>query len=385
VESVKEELSAIGFIESKKLDGIFPYMVVQARSNSRKWLIPLNNRLTTVSGFALFQPLLLSARIAKFTALVLSYLGATKFLARRRIFLSGECVLRNYVPATSELVYAFFTGTAGPHRKLAVQIMDQRGHIEGFAKVSVNPRVESLLRHEAAMLEVVGCLKLQNANTPSLLYAGPCNGATLLVTDTLKTLFTRSVTNFTKEHKIFLEEFELKTRQPPQAVGAFANVFEGRLSMLLPRLAEVWQRRIKKALSFLVNNGDALVPCCMNHGDFTPWNTFLAKGKLYVFDWEYAEICAPQSNDLIHFLLSQSQLRKKTPSEKLAYIRSVLYSSIELTKTTVDSAIIVYLIGQVLRQLERTPQQIATIIQWDGMADQAALLDLLTAAKVEYL
>ena len=52
-----------------------PYAIVGGRSNARYWLIPLTNGKVAASSFALFQPLLTSARLLKLAACVLSLLG----------------------------------------------------------------------------------------------------------------------------------------------------------------------------------------------------------------------------------------------------------------------------------------------------------------------
>lgn len=37
--------------------------------------------------------------------------------------------------------------------------------------------------------------------------------------------------------------------------------------------------------------------------DFTPWNMFVEKGQLFVFDWEYARMTYPARLDYFHFLM----------------------------------------------------------------------------------
>lgn len=354
------------------------YAIIKGRSNPRMWFVPLANSRVTMSGLALFQPLLFSAKLIKFASIVLSSIGLSRLWARNIVNLSTECSLAQFFPSIRNPVYAFFTGTEGPHRKMTVQIMDERGRIAGFAKLSTNPAVEELLHHEAAMLDAVSMLTLQSANIPSLLYIGPNNGATLLVTDTLKTPWSHSITRFTKYHQEFLQELADKTRQASLVVTQIAKELAERLAVLESKLNQEWRLRLHSALEQLTMLGDVDLPGCMSHGDFTPWNTFMAKGKLYVFDWEYAETLAPQPNDLIRFLLNQPRVRNGSPIKKLTYLRNEMRtSSMALAHRAADAAIIIYLLGQVLRQLERIPEETDIIVNWDGMSEQAALLDQL--------
>ena len=74
----------------------------------------------------------------------------------------------------------------------------------------------------------------------------------------------------------------------------------------------------------VAGNGRALGPPVLSHGHFTPWNTFFVDGRLYVFDWEYAERSNPAGYDLIHFLLSLPQMKSRPVAERLGQVRSVL-------------------------------------------------------------
>jgi tRNA A-37 threonylcarbamoyl transferase component Bud32 len=44
------------------------------------------------------------------------------------------------------------------------------------------------------------------------------------------------------------------------------------------------------------------VTFCACHGDFTPWNMFVERGELFVFDWEYASRSYPPGIDYYHFV-----------------------------------------------------------------------------------
>jgi len=54
-----------------------------------------------------------------------------------------------------------------------------------------------------------------------------------------------------------------------------------------------------------------MVPCGVAHGDFVPWNTRAADGRLYVFDWESASWEAPNSWDMFHFKTQVAALLNK--------------------------------------------------------------------------
>lgn len=380
-----EDMASLGLrVSAHPEAGALPYAVIGGRSNARWWLIPLQNRHVAASGLALFQPLLRSARFMKAAVVLLSMLGLSRLWARQKVYISGEPDLGRWFPGAAKLSYAYFTGTDSPHRKVAVQIMDFHGKLLGFAKLSRNPAVAALLQHEAAMLRRVQALSLKSAHTPEVLFIGQSGDATLLVTDTLKTGCTRSITSFTAAHRAFLHELSMATADAaPRKVAELASEFAARIGCVSSRLNESWRHRLEAATARLAAYGDLELATGLIHGDFTPWNTFMAQDKLYVFDWEYAERSAPQTNDLIHYVLNQPQLSTRPARKQLRKLRCVLETAgINHSIDTTDSAVIVYLLGQVLRQLERFPIEIEAISEWDGMLLQRSLLELVVNGKI---
>jgi thiamine kinase-like enzyme len=56
---------------------------------------------------------------------------------------------------------------------------------------------------------------------------------------------------------------------------------------------------------------DGYVEFSVYHGDFTPWNMFEEKGKLFVFDWEYYSLTYPPFLDIFHYIIQIALLEKK--------------------------------------------------------------------------
>ena len=361
--------------------GAKPYAVVGGRSNARWWLVPLDSGRITASGLALFQPLLTSARIMKSIAITLSRLGLSGLWVRQRVYLSGESALRCHFPSAEALTFAYFTGTDSPHRKAAVQIMDRNGTLKGFAKVTRNPNVRELLKHEAATLEQVQKLGLQSAYTPKVIFSGERNGSFILVTDTLKTRRASTKTEFSVAHNTFIHELAQKTTATePILVCDIAAHFQARLSLVRHNLDQAWQQRLEKAINSLQSQANIPLTTSLSHGDFTPWNTFFVDGKLYIFDWEYTEIKYPLSFDLIHFLLGEPCLKKRPVAKKIKHLVKKIktnFSSISEIQAMIH--ITVYLIAISLRYIERSETSKNFTTTWDSAKDYAELLEVAAA------
>ena len=206
------DLACLGIrIEAETSANAKPYAVISGRSNARWWLVPMESWELTTIGLALFQPTLTSARCLKWVASALAMLGLGRAWARNKIYVTGFPPLADYFPARKPLVFAYFTGTNSPHRKVVVQVMDHGGELKGFVKLTRDPEVRKLLSHETAILKHVGLLSLESAHVPQVLFYGDYESVTLLVTDTLKTSRTASTNTFTVAHQAFIQELARKT------------------------------------------------------------------------------------------------------------------------------------------------------------------------------
>jgi thiamine kinase-like enzyme len=374
------ECQGVG-VSSRPAPGADPYAVVAGRSNERWWLVPLHNSRIAASGLALFQPVTLSARLMKLVATSLSLAGLRGLWARRVVYVSGEPAIGRCFRAQGQRAYAFFTGTNSPHRKTAVQVMDRRGRLLGFAKLAREPAVNALLRHEAAVLEHVSALALKNGHLPELVFSGFENGCGVLATDTAKTMLTRTTTRFTQTHRRFLQELTVATSCEPRLLGEVADRFASRLSGVRAHLDNEWANRLDAAVSFLYGESRTPVPLALSHGDFTPSNTFLSGKRLYVFDWEYAEMAAPIGTDLIHFVLNQPGTRRLTAMKKLAVVSARMTEHwTGISPEIAPALLIAYLLTQCLRQIERQPES-ARVATWQHLTDQAELLDLILVRR----
>jgi hypothetical protein len=374
----RAELDALGFtLSPRPLPGSRPYAIIGGRSNARWWLVPLESGRLTASGLALFQPIVPSARLLKAAALAASGLGLSRLWVREVVHVSGGAVLAD-VFRDAALRYAFFTGTDGPHRKAAVQIMDAGGAIRGFAKASASPVVRPLLSHEASVLRRLEALELRSALVPTLLFSGEAGGATVLVTDTRKTASTRTATKPGPLHAAFVREVREKTVRA-ESPGWLGRTLRERCGALGERLPLEWRQRLSAATSIIEERTAGLATRSLSHGDFTASNTFLVAGALYVFDWEYAsEDCAP-GHDLLHFVLSSPATLRMAPEAALGRGRAMLRSLLPDERTDPGALVLAYLAGHALHYASR--ERGDALVTWAGEPAVARLLDAALASR----
>lgn len=347
------EFESLGFkITCDPEPGALPYAVIGGRSNARWWLIPLQNRYTVKSGLSMFQPILFSAQVMKSMAATLTTFGLSGCWARNRLYISGKSLLDD-VFEESKLQYSFFTGTDSPHRKSTVQIIDEKGALRGYAKISCNSYVIPLLTHEAATLNHIANIELKSAIVPSVQYCDHVGDSFALVTDTIKSPKTKTVNRLQNIHLDFLTELGDKTVDSSVNSGClYSDVLISEYRSLSDKLAISWQSKISNAIDTICKQELVCTTSILSHGDFTPSNTFLVRNRLYVFDWEYAGYGYPPFYDLIHFLISSYRYTLK--SNAASILKKILSELNQFYESkTAKAYLLIYLLKNVLFYLKR--------------------------------
>lgn len=356
------------------------YGVFAAHSNLRWWLLPLENRRVSAAGLEMLQPVSRAAKVAKWIARLLAQSGPRRLLGKGRIRLSGVPDLSNAFGSCAVHV-AYFTGTDGPHRKTAVQVMDVQGNILGYAKLSRAAHIAPYIRNEADTLTRLADLNLSSADVPRVLWERDDNYVTMLVTDSLKSSAVDSPLQITVAHLAFVKE--LCTRTGSLGAASLLEHLRRRLVEIAPILDSSWQDRVNMALDLLDPFADEL-PLCLVHGDFTPWNCFVHSDRLYVFDWEYSQAAWPVGFDLVHFFLAitpPDQQLKRMP-EALALLRKTQFNG---DAEAAQRALLLSLVCHAMFYMGRLSEVNGLLSDWDQSAVRGALIDHLLGSKGDTL
>lgn len=73
-----------------------------------------------------------------------------------------------------------------------------------------------------------------------------------------------------------------------------------------PRIPKGLVKKLKLLMEGI--GPETVIPASAAHGDFTPWNLFVAGDRLAMIDWELAMHCAPVFFDVFHFYYQQGSL-----------------------------------------------------------------------------
>lgn len=363
-----EDLGALGVATVS--DGGRPYGLLKARTNDRWWVIPISGGRPSAASMAMFQPVSLAATIIKAGATIAARLGVSSGWSAGRLRFGTLPDLPGKHPAGLAHC-AYFTGTAGPHRKTAIQLMAKDGDILGYAKVSRRTLVKPYLAREAEMLRRVGRLALVTADVPAVLAFDPGSAVrpSVLVTDSRKTVGAKSSVRPGQAHLRFLSELASRTR----CIGvhrAFESVRDLSHDIRLP---SAWVRRLMSGTARASRFVEGL-PVALAHGDFTPWNCIMLEARLYVFDWEYAADDLPLGYDLVHYVLATRH--DADPAAIISELNQrvgALFSDLDLE--TVRICVLVSLLLHAAFYLQRQLDYDGSVYGWTDADRRGRLID----------
>ncbi|HXS04263.1 MAG TPA: hypothetical protein VN731_07290 [Rhodanobacter sp.] len=378
------EMEAIGLrVQLRPHSGSAPFGVLSGRTGSRFFLLPAHPRAVSAGSLALVQPVRFAPRMVKGLAMVGARFGLTRFLLPRKVHISGAGDFARMLGCGARHC-AFLTGTPGPHRKLSAQLMDDAGQIRAYAKVSLNPAVHALLEREAEMLQFLGAIDLKSARVPRVLLNEVRSGTAILVTDTVRATGASCLTDLDALHLTFLAELAARTASGGARSGASLLAdWVAQVERLGDRLAQPWRQRFDRAMKILSTGPQLFSSRGLAHGDFTPVNSFRQRGRLYVFDWEYAGDAYPADYDLICYLDAVARLGGIRPASLATTLGHRLVHELGRSPAEANRRLIAFYCVHALRDAGRQPHGAGMMSNWAGENETALALDALLSRAFE--
>lgn len=288
-----------------------------SNNDEKHWLIPEANTRTALN---LYQPSSLKGKLLK---LFLPYLKNSSIVQKRLRITIDKYSLEKYllellktVFKTNIVEFAIFGGTPSKHQKITIQIF-KGNRILGYCKVTNNKEVKDLFMHEEKVLTQLNEMGI--GQIPVCLYNGNLNDElAVFIQSTIKTNNSKVVHNWKTEHWNFLLALKTKTAQHLlfEETDYFKTLqlLKKNTSYLLDADVQIIKRAILKVSQFYQNKS---VCFSAYHADFTPWNMFEEKKRLFVFDFEYAKMTYPPFLDWFHFFTQTSIFEKDLNADKI--------------------------------------------------------------------
>lgn len=258
--------------------------------------------------------------------------------------------LRKYLfkvyPNVADIQFAAFLGTPGVHQKTTIQISTDN-RILGYCKVTDNQEIYKIFLHEQKILQY-----LENCGMTGIPRCICCedigNGKYVFIQTTVKTIGSDI------RHKLGTLELDFIHRlvECTEKTVAFDQTDFSQSVHYLQRKIDVLKENgfDTKALERACNNVIAYYQnqnkFSAYHRDFTPWNSFVEDGKLFVFDFEYAALLYPAYLDAIHYFCQTAVFEKKIIGKTLfeLYLKECKEGSLKGLFSNPEIALQAYLI-----------------------------------------
>jgi len=218
---------------------------------------------------------------------------------------------------------ALLFGSPGPLQKLVVLRMGATSEDFRVAKLALRASADDSILREMHWLRLLNRSPDTARFVPRLLHAGSLAcGRHFVVMNALPG--GSSGSRFDTRHRDFLAVLgKFGQRQRTWRDAAPFVRLQERCRALSGMLTPEYRQLMNQALLDIdVRIGTQVLPSCLAHGDFAPWNVRLANGRLFVFDWEYAQEGANPLHDYLHFHLIARSVGNRSPD--LRYLRRLM-------------------------------------------------------------
>lgn len=287
-------------------------------SKGKVWIMPSRHMKV---GMLLYQP---SGWKGKMLKKIFPLFHKIKIIRKCLHISECSCPINNtlsnllkHIFNAETLEYSWFGGTPNKHQKITIQIFDGE-KILGYCKLTSSLSVYDLFQKEQNYLL---WLKDRNVrNVPVCLYCGILErNQFVFIQSTEKTL--SSIVNHTLGtiEMLFLSSLEKKTMQRMAYIDSDQYKSVERMKSCIGYLntsySELVLSLIKNIEDYYSSNRECFFAAY--HSDFTPWNMFIEKAHLFVFDFEYARRSYMPFLDIFHYIFQTEIFEKKSSAYRI--------------------------------------------------------------------
>ena len=211
--------------------------------------------------------------------------------------------------------FSIFTGTVGPNRKAIIALHEEK-QTTHFIKFPLTENSKLLINNEWNHLRCLSQFNFEHIEVPKAI---PLNGGIKLSNvKPAKFLFNSRLQNvhFSAATELYEQTIQIKELSAiPSWNQSLDTIFSLFIKFDDSGLSDSLKARqvIGKMYEFSQQFDEKLeIPIAYSHGDFTPWNMYLSKDRLCLYDWELASIHRPILFDLFHFIFQSHVLIKRS-------------------------------------------------------------------------
>jgi thymidylate kinase len=311
-----EEFDLILDFGESKMPSVFEHEKINYIHNpdkSMRWLYPHKNK--TASFLSFYNASTFKSKFISGSIKMAFKLGCKSLVKSGsfHIYSKKEMELKRIMKGINYSAYSIFMGSPGVNRTALVEL-NTEGKSTHFIKFPLNVHSKLAIQNEMRYLGGNQSSKWDKIVIPKLIPSGTKN---VLITKNIQPEEFKRSNELTNVHFDALKEMASKSIK---LYHFKSSTFWSDVKIMLHQLEG---RKDKNQLyHYLVQLKTDLeetkkVYTSMAHGDFTPWNMFVGKQKLFVYDWEMGESEVPLLYDFFHFHFQTGVLVKRISFEEI--------------------------------------------------------------------
>jgi len=287
------------------------YFFINNPDRTVRWFFPANNRtpcfLNLYNGSGLKANLFIAA--SKFLNIVKGLSAITD--GQFSIFHKKNESYKSNFSTVSFDDFAVFTGTIGENRK-AIISLSSNGKATQFVKVPLTPAALTLVENEFRQLDELGKHDYKITIVPDARY----HDAQIMVSNISPHQKDKNQDWSTIHWKSLAELYKNSYQQKSMIATPFwKTITEGIRFLKKPfsiknglSVKEIQSLKILVEQTLKEINPTHLFPLGIGHGDFTPWNMYVGKDRLHIYDWEMSQSEFPLLFDMYHYFFQKGIL-----------------------------------------------------------------------------
>jgi len=209
--------------------------------------------------------------------------------------------------------FSIFFGTVGANKKIIFKLLKVDSS-SSYIKYSISKKSSELIDNESFYLKKILKTNKKNLFVPSVINEKKSIMVELsdikiknsIQLSNLENIHINAAIEISSHFQKYNSWDDIKNSYEfKNLFNAFTNFKLGN-NFLNSKQLSAFSELALKNLEF-INTSDQVL-CSLSHGDFTPWNMYICKEKVYAFDWELASTNKPVLFDLFHFIFQSKTL-----------------------------------------------------------------------------
>lgn len=343
IEDILPFLQPASGMDASPLQGKPEDFVVIFGNAGARWIVPASSHRCRQI-LSSWRPYDLASRIKWQVVEVISFVSLLRYLPDTLCFnFSADRLSENLLKLglVGNFTPVIQVGNPSPTRKMTLFLLDGSS-VHAVIKIPLTKAAVAAVAAEASTLQAMS--KLQPAIPQSLQYDSASGWS---VQNWVQG--SPSSRKFTEQHRSFL----LRLVAPDSSTSLKAAFEKNSLIHEALSLPTADKQKLEVAIERLQDS--SVLPRTSVHGDFTPWNIKITKGKLRIFDWESARLDSLPLFDICNFFYRQDYLfqeEKKFPNFLLTHDEVMRYlEALSISQSAALHLILYYLVDTYCRHL----------------------------------